>query len=139
MEEKNLDENGLVPLENNKASGGSQWRRYLKVFAVKPVTIFYGMSFVVTNSVDTQLWLDRQGVSVTLQNMTPNCKVATDTYILDLRTRYRIKLGFFGSDRYKDMGKWQILYLRTRYRSKWGWFFWFGPIHVTIRRNLAKL
>ena len=94
MEEKNLDENGLVPLENNKASGGSQWRRYLKVFAVKPVTIFYGMSFVVTNSVDTQLWLDRQGVSVTLQNMTPNCKVATDTYILDLRTRYRIKLFF---------------------------------------------
>ena len=35
------------------------------------------------------------------------------------------------------MGKWQILYLQTRYRSKLGWFFWFGPIHVTIRRNLA--
>ena len=35
------------------------------------------------------------------------------------------------------MGKWQILYLRTRYRSKLGSFFWFGPIHVTIRRNLG--
>ena len=35
------------------------------------------------------------------------------------------------------MGKWQILYLRTGYRSKLGWFFWFGTIHVTIRRNLA--
>ena len=34
------------------------------------------------------------------------------------------------------MGKWQILYLRTRYRSKLGWFFWLGPIHMTIRRNL---
>ena len=82
MEEKNLDENGLVPLENNKASGGSQWRRYLKVFAVKPVTIFYGMSFVVTNSVDTQLWLDRQGVSVTLQNMSYDTKLqGCDRYI----------------------------------------------------------
>ena len=29
------------------------------------------------------------------------------------------------------------VYLRTRYRSKLGWFFWFGPIHGTIRRNLA--
>ena len=36
------------------------------------------------------------------------------------------------------MGKWQILYLRTRYRSKLGWFFWFGPIHVTIHRNLLE-
>ena len=36
------------------------------------------------------------------------------------------------------MGKWQILDLRTRYRSKLGWFFWFGLIHVTIRRNLAN-
>ena len=34
------------------------------------------------------------------------------------------------------MGKWHILYLRTRNRSKLGWFFWFGLIHVTIRRNL---
>ena len=34
------------------------------------------------------------------------------------------------------MGKWQIVYLRTRYRSKLGWFFWFSPIHVTIRRSL---
>ena len=30
------------------------------------------------------------------------------------------------------------MYLRTRYRSKLGWFFWFGPIHVTRRRNLDK-
>ena len=36
------------------------------------------------------------------------------------------------------MRKWQILYLRTRYRSKLGWFFWFGPIHVTIHHNLDK-
>ena len=36
------------------------------------------------------------------------------------------------------MEKWQILYLRTRYRSKLGWFFWFGSIHVTMRRNLAE-
>ena len=36
------------------------------------------------------------------------------------------------------MGKWEILYLRTRYRSKLGWFFWFGPIHVTICRNLVN-
>ena len=57
MEEKNSDQNGIVPLENSEE--GSKWRHYLKVFAVKPVTIFYGMSFVVTNSVDTQLWLDR--------------------------------------------------------------------------------
>ena len=34
--------------------------------------------------------------------------------------------------------KWQILYLQTRYRSKLGWFFWFGPIYVTIRRNLGS-
>ena len=31
------------------------------------------------------------------------------------------------------------MYLRYRYRSKLGWFFWFGPIHVTVRRNLAIL
>ena len=69
-------------------------------------------------------------------------KVATDTTILYLRTRYRTILGWFfwfwpiqGYDTTK--GKWQILYLRTRYRSKLGWFFWFGPIHVTIRRNLG--
>ena len=36
------------------------------------------------------------------------------------------------------MVKWQIWYLWTRYRSKLGLFFWFGPIHVTIHRNLAK-
>ena len=36
------------------------------------------------------------------------------------------------------MGKWQIMYLRTRYRSELGWFFWFGPIDVTIRRNLGR-
>ena len=35
------------------------------------------------------------------------------------------------------MGKLQMLYLPTRCRSKLGWFFWFGPIHVTICRNLA--
>ena len=69
-------------------------------------------------------------------------KVATDTNILDLRTRYRSKLGWFFWFRpiqryYTTMGKWQILYLRTRYRSKLGWFFWFGPIHATIRRNLG--
>ena len=34
-------------------------------------------------------------------------------------------------------GKWQILYLRTRYRFKSGWFFWFGPIRMTICRNLV--
>ena len=70
-------------------------------------------------------------------------KVATDTNILDLRTRYRTKLGWFfwfwPIQRYDTtMGKWQSLYLRTRYRSKLGWFFWFGPIHLTIRRNLAE-
>ena len=70
-------------------------------------------------------------------------KVATDTKILYLRTRYRTILGWFFwfwlTQRYDTtMGKWQILYLRTRYRSKLGWFFWFGPIQVTIRRNLAN-
>ena len=30
------------------------------------------------------------------------------------------------------------MYLGYRYRSKLGWFFWFGPIHVTIRRNLDQ-
>ena len=30
------------------------------------------------------------------------------------------------------------MYLRYRYRSRLGWFFWFGPIHVTICRNLAS-
>ena len=68
MEEKNSDQNGIVPLENSEE--GSQWRHYLKVFAVKPVTIFYGMSFVVTNSVDTQLWLDRQEVAEYVTNTT---------------------------------------------------------------------
>ena len=29
------------------------------------------------------------------------------------------------------------MYLQTRYRSKLGWFFWFGPIHLTVRRNLG--
>ena len=37
---------------------------------------------------------------------------------------------------YHSTGKWKILYLLTRYRAKLGWFFWFGPIHVMIRRNL---
>ena len=32
----------------------------------------------------------------------------------------------------------KFLYLRTRYRSKLGWFFWFSPIHVMIRGNLAR-
>ena len=58
MEEKNQDEEGIIP-EEKAAKVGARWRHYLKVFAVKPVTIFYGMSFVVTNSSDTQLWLDR--------------------------------------------------------------------------------
>ena len=71
-------------------------------------------------------------------------KVATDTNILDPRTRYRTKLGWFfwfwPIQRYDTTkGKWQILYLRTRYRSKLGWFFWFGPIHVTIRHNLGSM
>ena len=60
MEEKNQDEEGIIPEEKANNGPHSQWRHYLKVFAVKPVTIFYGMSFVVTNSVDAQLWLDRQ-------------------------------------------------------------------------------
>ena len=30
------------------------------------------------------------------------------------------------------------MYLRTRYRSTLGCFFWFGLIHVTIRRNLVN-
>ena len=30
------------------------------------------------------------------------------------------------------------MYLRTRYRSKLGCIFWFGPIHVTIHRNLVN-
>ena len=69
-------------------------------------------------------------------------KVATDTKILDLRTRYRTKLGWFfwfwPIQRYNTTkGKWQIVYLRTRFRTKLGWFFWFGPILETIRRNLA--
>ena len=46
----------------------------------------------------------------------------------------------FVSFRYLDTDtitkSWLKMYLRTRYRSKLGWFFWFGPIHVTIRRNL---
>ena len=33
---------------------------------------------------------------------------------------------------------WLKMYLRTRYRYKLGWFFLFGPIQVTIRRNLAR-
>ena len=70
-------------------------------------------------------------------------KVATDTYILDLRTKYITKLGWFfwfwPIQRYNTTkGKWQILYPRTRYRSKLGWFFWFDRIHVTIRRNLGN-
>ena len=36
------------------------------------------------------------------------------------------------------MGKLQILNLRTRYRSKLGWFFSFGLIHVMICRNLVR-
>ena len=73
----------------------------------------------------------------------PTGKVATDTNILDLRTRHRTKLGWFfwfwPIQRYNTKkGKWQILYLRTRYRSKLGWFFWFGLIHMTVRRNLDE-
>ena len=69
-------------------------------------------------------------------------KVATDTNILDLRTRYRTKLGWFfwfvPIQRYNTtVGKWQILYLWTRYRYKLGWFFWFGPIQVTIRCKIC--
>ena len=60
-------------------------------------------------------------------------KVATDTNILDLRTRYRSKLGWFFCfcpiQRHNTTkGKWQILYLRTRYRSKLGWIFRLWPI-----------
>ena len=77
-----------------------------------------------------------------LQNI-PSSKVATDTKILDLRTRYRTKLGWFFwfclMRRYHTIqGKWQIVYLRTRYRTKVGRFFWFGTIHETICRNLGK-
>ena len=47
----------------------------------------------------------------------------------------------FVSFRYFDTdnvtNSWLKMYLQTRYRSKLGWFFWFGPIHVTIRRNLG--
>ena len=69
-------------------------------------------------------------------------KVATDTKILDLRTRYRTKLGWFfwfcQIQRYDTTKrKWQILYLRTRYRTKLDWFFWFDAIHETICGNLA--
>ena len=69
-------------------------------------------------------------------------KVATNTNIVYLQTRYSSKFSWFfwfsPIQRYDTtMRKWQILYLRTRYRSKLGWFLWFGPIHVTIRRNLA--
>ena len=68
-------------------------------------------------------------------------KVATDTNILYLRTRYRYMKGVSsGSFRYLDtdtINKSRLkMYLRYRYRSKLGCFFWFGPIHVTIRRNL---
>ena len=57
---ENSDETTIVSLDKNGSeSSSSRWRRYLRLFAVKPVTVFYGMSFVVTNSVDTQLWLDR--------------------------------------------------------------------------------
>ena len=63
-------------------------------------------------------------------------KVATDTNILDLRTKYITKLGWFfwfwPIQRYDTtMGKWQILYLRTRYRSKLGWIF--GSARYTWR------
>ena len=69
-------------------------------------------------------------------------KVATDTNILYLRTRYRYMKGVSSvSFRYLDTDtinkSWLKMYLRYRYRSKLGWIFWFGPIHVTIRRNLA--
>ena len=73
----------------------------------------------------------------------PAGKVATDTKILYLRTRYRYKLSWFfwfwPIQRYDTTkGKWQILYLRTRYRYKLGSIFWIGTIHVTIPRNLAS-
>ena len=46
-----------------------------------------------------------------------------------------------GSFRYLDTDtinkSWLKMYFRYRYRYKLAWFFWFGPIHVTIRRNLA--
>ena len=55
---ENSDETNIVSVDKNR-SESSRWGHYLRLFAVKPVTIFYGMSFVVTNSSDTQLWLDR--------------------------------------------------------------------------------
>ena len=68
-------------------------------------------------------------------------KVATDTFEMYLRLRYRYMKGcIFVSFTYLDTDtitkSWLKMYLRTRYRSKLGWFFWFGPIHVTIGRSL---
>ena len=55
-----------------------------------------------------------------------------------IQNQIRLVLLVLTDKRYDTtMRKWQILYLRTRYRSKLGWFFWFGPIHVMMRRNLV--
>jgi hypothetical protein len=51
------DRIGLVDSETIKKK--AKWRRYLTLFAVKPVTIFYSMSFLISGSVTSQLWIDR--------------------------------------------------------------------------------
>jgi hypothetical protein len=49
----------LVATSSLAAPADSKWRRYFKLFAIKPVTIFYAMAFLITGSVTSQLWIDR--------------------------------------------------------------------------------
>ena len=56
-EEINGGDNGTAT--STETQGKIPWRRYLKLLAVKPVTIFYGLQFMVTGSVTSQLWIDK--------------------------------------------------------------------------------
>ncbi len=53
------DDAPILPSPSDSPPPQSKWKRYFKLFAVKPITVFYACSFLITGSVTSQLWIDR--------------------------------------------------------------------------------
>ena len=85
--------------------------------------------------------LIKNGMSPSFKKRSLLARLRPIQILLYLRTRYRymkgvssVSFGYLDTDTINK--SWLKMYLRYRYRSKLGWIFWFGPIHVAIRRNL---
>ena len=92
---------------------------------------------------------DMQTVSAKLHALLHHDKNVTKTQGCDrynsfvspnqIQIQICLYLWFFQIQRYNSpKANLQILYLRADKRYKMGWFFWFGPIHLAIHRNLAS-